>query len=238
LITVFVILAIARRAAAPLLLASAPFAVYLVFHSLHDAVQGQWPAPLYPSLTIAAAAAAETVHPAGWLARLRTAAPIFGFTAAIATFGFIVWPSDGQLPVADPARAYRGWPAFGTAIERARLAEGAGWVGTPNYGLAAQLADLPAIHAPTVEIYERQRYSFELPSERADFSRPGLVVGDPRLLGAALNRCFASVTPLAPIMRGAGAGAIAYPAYRVAGPRRDVERDGCVKPPDSNSHRP
>jgi len=238
LITVFVILAIARRAAAPLLLASAPFAIYLVFHSLHDEVQGQWPAPLYPSLAIAAAAAAETVRPGSWLARLRTAAPIFGFAVAIATFAFIVWPSDGRLPFPDPARAYRGWPAFGAAIERARRAEGAGWIGTPNYGLAAQLADLPAIQAPAVEIYERQRYSFELPAERADFSRPGLVVGDPRLLGAALNRCFASVTPLAPVVRGAGAGAIAYPAYRVAEPRRDVERDGCVKPPDSNSHRP
>jgi hypothetical protein len=232
LIAIFLGLALGRRMMTPLLLASAPFVLYLLFHSLHDEVQGQWPAPLYPSLMVCASAAAGRVRAGTWLGWLRTAAPIVGFVAWGATHAFIVLPSDGQLPLRDPARAYRGWPEFGRAVEAERGADGAAWVGAPTYGLAAQLADLPAIRAPATEIFERQRFSFETAAERADFGRPGLVVGQTRDLAAAtLRLCFAAVTPLAPIDRGLGQGQTVYDVYRVAGPRRDIERDGCVKPP-------
>jgi 4-amino-4-deoxy-L-arabinose transferase-like glycosyltransferase len=43
IVAVFVALAVRRRAAWTLLAVSAPFATYLVIHSLHDPVQGQWP---------------------------------------------------------------------------------------------------------------------------------------------------------------------------------------------------
>ena len=231
LIAVFVGLAVRRRTLAPLLLTSAPFVLYLVFHSLHDEVQGQWPAPLYPSLMVCAAAAAEQVRPGTWLARLRTAAPIFGYAAWVATFAFIALPSDGRLPIRDPARAYRGWPQFGAAVGTEREAQGAAWVGAPTYGLAAQLADQPQVRAPATEIFERQRFTFETPAERADFTRPGLVVGEPKNVQAsALRSCFATVKALGPIDRGLGESQTAYDAYRVAQPRRDVEHDGCPKP--------
>ena len=34
----------------------APAAVYFLWHSLHDRVQGNWPSFLYPAIAIAAAA--------------------------------------------------------------------------------------------------------------------------------------------------------------------------------------
>ena len=226
LIAVFVGLAIRRRAAWPLLAVSAPFAAYLVIHSLHDAVQGQWPAPLYPLLAIAAAAAAEDAT--GWLAAVRTAAAPVGLAIGLALLAFLVAPVDGALPVRDPLAPYRDWPAFSAAAERARVDSGAAWIGTPTYGVAAQLAAAPQVHAPAVQIFQRDRYTFETPSEKADFARPGLVlVPDGNPAGAILPSCFAKVAILPPITRGQGASVARYGAYRVAGPRRDIERLGC-----------
>jgi hypothetical protein len=226
LIAVFVVLAIVRRTAWPLLAISAPFAAYLVFHSLHDEVQGQWPAPLYPALAIAAAAAAEGAR--GWLASVRAAAAPVGLTISAALLAFLAAPSDVWLPFRDPLAPYRDWDRFSASVEQTRTAAGASWVGSPTYGVGAQLAAAPALHAPSVQIFQRQRYTFETPAERADFARAGLVLVPPRNPAAArLSACFSSVTPLPPIIRGEGKSATAYAAYLVAHPRRDVERDGC-----------
>jgi 4-amino-4-deoxy-L-arabinose transferase-like glycosyltransferase len=130
LIVIFIGLAVRRRAAWPLLAISAPFAAYLVIHSLHAEVQGQWPAPLYPLLAIAAAAAAETAT--GRLAIVRTAAAPVGLGVSAALLAFLVAPVDAGLPFRDPLAPYRDWPAFSAAVERARVGEGAVWIGTPT----------------------------------------------------------------------------------------------------------
>ena len=226
LIAIFIGLAIRRRAAWPVLAVSAPFAAYLVFHSLHDAVQGQWPAPLYPLLAIAAAAAADGAT--GWLAAVRAAAAPVGLAVSAALLAFLVAPIDAGLPLRDPLSPYRDWPAFSAAVERARVASGAAWVGTPTYGVAAQLAASHQLLAPATQVFQRERYSFETPAERADFTRPGLVLVPARNpAGALLPGCFGKVDALPPIGRGEGKSATRYAVYRVAQPRRDVEREGC-----------
>jgi 4-amino-4-deoxy-L-arabinose transferase-like glycosyltransferase len=230
MIVVFLVIAVRRRVAWPLLAIAAPFCAYLVAHSLHDAVQGQWPAPLYPMFAIAAAAAAETAT--GWRVGLRAAAAPVAFAIDLAVFGFILSPAGTALPFRDPSAILRGWPTFGATVEHARIGAGAAWVGAPTYGLAAQLAAAPAIHAPATEIYERERFTFETPAERADFGKPGLVVVPARDAGeAALRLCFGDVQPLAEIDRGQGRSAAPYSIYRVARPRQDIERDGCYRPP-------
>jgi hypothetical protein len=229
LIALFVGLAIRRRAAWPVLAVSAPFAAYLAFHSLHDAVQGQWPAPLYPLLVIAAAAAAETAT--GALAAVRAAAAPVGLALSAVLLALLVTPVDGALPFRDPLAPYRDWPAFSAAVEQARTAAGAAWIGTPTYGVAAQLAAAPQIHAPATQVFQRERYSFETLAERADFTRPGLIVVSPRNpAGALLPFCFGQVEPLSPISRGVSKSAATYAIYRVAAPRQDVERLGCPVP--------
>jgi 4-amino-4-deoxy-L-arabinose transferase-like glycosyltransferase len=226
LIAVFVIMAVRRRTACPLLLVSAPFAAYLVIHSLHAEVQGQWPAPLYPSLMIAAAAAAENAK--GWRLALRTAAARVGSALAATLLTLLTISPDASLPFREPLAPLRGWMAFAGAVEQARTASGAAWIGTPTYGVAAQLAAAPRIHAPAIQIYQRERYTFETAAERADFARPGLVVVPARNpAGALLPLCFGKVDALPPISRGAGDSAASYAIYRVAQPRRDIERIGC-----------
>jgi 4-amino-4-deoxy-L-arabinose transferase-like glycosyltransferase len=230
LIAVFAFGAAGRRVVWPLFAIAAPFAAYLTLHSLHDEVQGQWPAPLYPMLVVAAAAAAEGAT--GWRAGLRAAIAPLTFAFLAAAFVFALAPSDGRLPFRDPSYSFRGWPAFLDAVESARQRAGAAWVGAPTYGIAAQIAASPRIKSPAVEIFERERFTFETPSERADFARPGLVVVPIRGAGGrTLRLCFADVRPLAEIDRGVGAGMTAYAVYRVDRPRRDVERIGCYRPP-------
>jgi hypothetical protein len=85
-----------------------------------------------------------------------------------------------------------------------------------------------------VELFERERFTFETTSERADFSQPGLVVVPTRGAGAqALGACFADVRPLPEIDRGAGRGMTVYSVFRVARPTRDIERIGCYRPPEA-----
>jgi 4-amino-4-deoxy-L-arabinose transferase-like glycosyltransferase len=230
LIALFVGFAIRRRAAWPLLVISAPFAAYLVFHSLHAEVQGQWPAPLYPSLVIAAAATAEDAR--GLFAGLRRAAAPFGLAFVAAAFAWLLALPDRALPFRDPLAPYRDWTGFAARVEAARIAAGAAWVGSPTYGVAAQLAATPPLRAPSAQILQRERYTFETAAERADFRAPGVVLIPPKNPSAPrLARCFADVQPLAPIVRGEGPSAASYAAFRVAGPLRDIEHRGCADEP-------
>jgi hypothetical protein len=229
LIAVFLVLSIRKAAPAPLLAICAPFAIYLAFHSLHDEVQGQWPAPLYPSLVVCAATAADTAS--GWLRGLRTSAAWIGIGVSAAALIFIATPSESGLSFRDPMGEVRGWPAFASAVERARLGAGAAWVGGTDYGIVAELADWPAIKAPVAEVFERERYSFERPSARADFSRPGLVLIPPHDGGEpAVRLCFAVVTLLPEIDRGEGRSLVRYRVLRVAGPLRNIQHAGCGDP--------
>jgi hypothetical protein len=183
-------------------------------------------------LMVAAAASAEGAT--GWLAATRAAAAPVMFAVSAAALAFMLAPSAGPLPFRDPAASLRGWPAFEGAVETARAKAGAAWVGAPTYGITAQLAASPRIRAPAVELFERERYTFETPAERADFSKPGIVVVPVRGAGAhALSACFADVQVLPEIDRGAGRGTTPYTVLRVAGPKRDVERIGCYRSPQS-----
>jgi 4-amino-4-deoxy-L-arabinose transferase-like glycosyltransferase len=226
LVAIFAGLSLARRDARPLWLLSAPLALYLVVHSLHATVQGQWPAPIYPLLVIGASAAAEDAQP-GLMKALRTAAPWVGFAAIAISALFVLLPPL-TLPLADPTQRLRGWPAFAIAVERERVARGAAWVGALDYGVTAQLADRPqTIRAPVAEVFERERYTFETAANLADFRRPGLIVAASPGAGRRLERCFAMIEPLAPLVRVAGRSRAAYADFMVAGPKVAIEQRGC-----------
>jgi hypothetical protein len=72
-----------------------------------------------------------------------------------------------------------------------------------SYGTTAELAASGKIHAPVIELRERDRYPPGDPSWSADLTKPGLVVDlDRRTLDQGLRNCFAQVTPLPPLTRG------------------------------------
>jgi 4-amino-4-deoxy-L-arabinose transferase-like glycosyltransferase len=206
-----------------------PFAAYLALHALHDRVQAHWPAPLYPSLAILAAVAAERLgaHGPAAVAR-RVAAPLgLGLSALILIHAAL--PATDVKGLRDPVASLRGWPAFAGQVDALRLARHADWVGSFSYGTSAQLAAQPSLRAPSLELIERGRYPAADASWRVDVARPGLVVDlDRRLDPAVLARCFAVVTPAGPLTRGDGGDpGQHYAAYRVAGAKARLLRDGC-----------
>ena len=201
--------------------AAAPFVIYLAVHSLHDRVQGHWPVPAFGAFAICAAIAAERSRP--WL---RKATPALGLGLSALLLAYLAAPLPG-LGRSDPALYVRAWPAFAGEVERLRQAQGAAWVGTESYGVAAQLAAQRRIGAPVVQIVDRERY-FDW-QRGADLTGPGLVLDlQRRITPEQLQRCFAEVRPLGEVTRGAVASRwTRYAAYRVAGPRRDLLTAGC-----------
>ena len=213
----------------PFVLVGAPFAVYLVVHSLHDRVQAHWPAPLYPSIAICAAAGAERVS-ARWRGLVWAVAPI-GAAVGAALLALLLTPG-GVFGRYDLALPVRGWAPFAARIDQLRRASGAVWVGTASYGLASELADERGLAAPVVQLAERDRWQGLSKSRPPTATAPGLAIDLTRRLNASdLDRCFAVVSPLGLIARGEpGEGGKTYAVFRVAQPRFDVLQLGCPAP--------
>jgi len=208
---------------------SAPFAIYLVLHSLHDRVQAHWPAPLYPGLAICAAIAAEALPQTGVQGFLKRIAAPLGLGLSALAMLHLALPFTDLKRVHDPSEQVRDWPAFARNVEAARAADHAAWIGTLSYGVASQLSDQAVIKAPVAELVERDRFPPGEGSWRADLAQPGLVVDlDRRVNATALLRCFTQVTPKGEIVRGRpGYAPTAYAAFLVNGPRRDILHLGC-----------
>jgi len=210
----------------PFLLVSAPFAAYLLVHGLHDRVQAHWPAPLYPAIAVCAAVGAQQM--ADHWRRLASAAAPLGFALGAAALIMLAVPG-GALGRADLGLPVRGWGTFAARIDALRVRDGAAWIGTSSYGLAAELADEPALKAPILQMAERDRWRDVALGAPPNLARPGVAIDLTRRLGAAdLQRCFAEVTPLGVLTRGdPGEPGKAYAVFRVATPLRDILALGC-----------
>jgi Dolichyl-phosphate-mannose-protein mannosyltransferase len=207
-----------------LLSVSAPFAAYLVLHSLHARVEAHWPAPLYPGMAILAAVAAEMAPTGGVWARMRAAAAPVGLILSLLVMLHLLIPATDITSVADPSLAVRDWPGFAARIEAERRQVGASWIGTIHYGTDAQMTfEVP--QTPVAELMDRDRFPPTDSSWRVDLRQPGLVVDLGRRAGdmEALRGCFAEVRFLGYRDR----GVTPYAVFQVAGPRRDVLGRGC-----------
>ena len=207
---------------------SAPFAAYLLIHSLHDRVQGHWPVPLFGALALCAAVAGDRFGETARGRALRRLTPVLGYAVGAAALVLTALPEPNVLGRRDPTLALRGWPQFARDVELRRAATGAAWVGTENYGAYAQLRNEWRSAAPLLQVDERDRYWADDPNP-PDFTRPGLVVDlSRRVAQKDIARCFTSVTPAGDIPRAGGpAPNQHYSAFLVSGPRRDVWIIGC-----------
>ncbi len=127
--------------AAGLLVAfTVPAAALFLWQATGNRVQGNWPAILYPSACLAAAA---YLGP-GWT-RWKQAGVALGFAVMMVA---LVQAAFSPIPLPrrnDPTLArLGGWPAFAAEVEQARQAAGAQFVAAEEYGLAGELA----LHLP------------------------------------------------------------------------------------------
>ncbi|MBO1079533.1 glycosyltransferase family 39 protein [Roseomonas sp. 573] len=127
-------------AAGLLVTLTVPAAALFLWQALGSRVQGNWPAILYPTACLAAAA---FLGPRwrGW--------KLAGMGIGLAVmFAALLQASFAPLPLprrSDPTLArLGGWPAFAAEVEAARQQRGAIFVATEEYGLAAELA----LHLP------------------------------------------------------------------------------------------
>jgi hypothetical protein len=208
-----------------------PFLAYLLLHSLHDRVQANWMAPLYPSFAICAAAALGAVDtaPKGGrvFGRLGRWAIGVGVLFSALLYGHAAQPLVLLSGQRDPTSQTRGWRELAAEVERLRASTGACWVATSSYATTGQLAYALKDKAPVVQLTERIRYLHLPAPDPALLKCPALYVElERRAVPSLLNARFASVTGLESITRShAGVPLAAYAAYLASGADAAVLRD-------------
>ena len=220
--------AIADRDRASALLASGalPFLAYLLVHALHDRVQANWMAPLYPPFAVCAAIAlgsGSQPDPGPVLGRLGRWAVAVGLVLSALVYWHAVRPLVALPGQRDPVSQTRGWGELGAEIERLRVARGACWIATSSYATTGQLAWHLKDKAPVVQLDERIRY-IHLPAvDPATLACPALYVElERRSAAALLGERFASVDRLENVTRSyRGVPIASYTVYLVSGPRVD-----------------
>ena len=140
-----------------------PLAIYLLWHSLHSRVEGNWTSLIIPPIAVAAAVAGDKIEWHGRLAQVagwsrKLAAPVALGLASLAylqaLFGVIplgsIDPTARQLGV--------GWPALAAQIDGLRREAGAAVVLGSNYGTVAWLSFYLPSRPLVVQINERIRW--------------------------------------------------------------------------------
>nr|WP_244318431.1 glycosyltransferase family 39 protein [Roseibium hamelinense] len=162
-----------------LLLTILPFLIYLTYHSLHARVQANWPAPLFPTFALLAAAFVAGASRDIW----RKAGAIgvsLGLAIALLVQIHAVYPLTGAPGRKDPTSQLRGWPEIGRTLDRIARDTGASYVLTSGYGLNGQVAFLLKDSLPTYQFNERIRYVMAEQPERGGFENTGLYVAEER----------------------------------------------------------
>lgn len=213
-----------RDQASALLAASVlPFLAYLLQHALHDRVQANWAAPLYPALAVCAAQAVEHVSDR----RARERAATWGsWGIALGLLLSALLYAHALRPVAllpggkDPTAQLHGWDAFAAQVDDLRTANRACWIAASSYGTTGQLAYALRSRAPVLQLDEPLRYVHLPRLDRSILECPALYVElERRVSPEMLTRQFRTVAALGRITRDhQGAPVAAYVVYRLADP--------------------
>ncbi|MDE3177263.1 MAG: glycosyltransferase family 39 protein [Pseudomonadota bacterium] len=213
---IFAALRLRARPSEPmrLLLATcAPALMYFVVHALHDRVQGNWPAPLYPAFCLIAARAVTQVPRLRWV---PFAAAALGGAATVLAYLHLALGGPTLGP-ADPALRIGGWRELAQSVFTEARARDAGFVLAEGYAATSLLAFYGPADARLGELGEPERWTFR---PAIDTRGAGLAFLRPAFADE-LNRRFAHVEPLQTLRRRVGAVELEpYALYWVSGQRR------------------
>lgn len=133
---------------------------YFAFHALRGRVEGNWPAFLFPSFSIAAAAGmlCAMASARAWIRRLPgLAVPLALVFVVLVGLQSTLVPIRALGPRDPIIRMTRGWPGLARDADQVRRSIGAGYILTDDYQLNATLTRaLPAV--PVAQYNEPQRY--------------------------------------------------------------------------------
>lgn len=210
--------AILERRRSDTLLAAAilPMLIYFSVHALHDRVQGNWPAPLYPAFAICAALGLQKI-PAASRRTAFVASLAVGFTLTAVIYFHALSPIIQTAK--DPTEQMRGWPALADAIETKREATGAAWIATSSYATTGQLMFGIKARTPVAQLDERLRYIFLPPIPDSVLQKPALYIELNRRVDLALlKKKFAKIEKIGTLKRDNGSGGAIYDLYLVSDP--------------------
>ena len=214
----------------------APAAVYFLLHSLHDRVQGNWLAPLYPAVAILAADWVAEIRrrgDAGFAAGIAKAAPWaapIGLVVAALTFAEAM---TGAVPLgpANPLARLEGFRELARDLDAKARADNAPYVLTQGYALTSLMTYYGDPAIAVVQPQQRMRWIFEPQPPEALFAAPGLALGEPgRRFDLILKMRFREVEPAGLLQRRQAGGTLeAYELYRVADPYAPVLDPVCFR---------
>ena len=186
----------------------APAALYFLLHALHDRVQGNWLAPLFPACAILAAdwvAERAAQGASGWRAPVAKAA-LWAAPLGLAVMALaFLQATTGFLPLgaADPTARLEGFRDLARDLDARARAEGAPYVLTQGYALTS----LMRFYGDPVDRGRPARAAHPL-DLRAGAARepcspsPGLALGEAgRHFDLILKMRYRSVEPLGAIER-------------------------------------
>lgn len=211
----------------------APALVYFVLHALHDRVQGNWLAPLFPAcVLIAADWVARARRASGGLERVSARAAMLAAPLALAVMliGF-AQALTGLLPLgaADPTARLEGFRDLAHEVDGRARAEGAGYLITQGYALKSLMTYYGDPSIPVVQPDQRIRWIFMPSPPETLFSAPGLAIAEAgRRFDLVLGMRFGEVKPAGTIeRRRAGRPIETYELYRVGAPFAPVLDPPC-----------
>ena len=203
----------------------APAAAYFLAHALHDRVQANWLAPLFPGCAIVAADwVAETRRKgARGLDRVIAAGALCAAPAGlIVTALAFVQAKTGVLPLGplDPTARLEGFRDLAQDLDIEARAEGSSFVLAQDYALTSLMTYYGDPMLVVVQPGERIRWVFAPAPPESLFAAPGLAIAEKGLrFDLVLKTRFRVVEPIGELTRRrAGAPLQSYQLYRVADP--------------------
>jgi len=167
---------------------AAPLVAFFVFHSLHDRVQANWMAPLFPLFVLMAADAAISAHArAAWAAMLvafarRWTVPL----GLVLTAAVYVQALYAPIPLpgrSDPTALLAGWRQLSADLADVARREGASYALTQGYALTGLLKAYAPSDLAVMQFNERYRWAFDATAREPEASATGLYVVEERRAG-------------------------------------------------------
>ena len=224
-----------RESAHVLLIASVvPLFAYFLQHALHDRVQANWPAPLYPSLAVAAALGVAYGPWREARARLVPIAAGLGFLMTVLLYAHATHPLMIVAGKREATHQLHGWGELAAEAERLARQKGAHWIATESYATTAQLAFHLDRRIAVLQLDERARYVHFDPPSPDLVRQPALFVDlERRVDRQRLAAMFERVEDVAVIERRARGVAVAtYKVLLLADSKADPLTDVRLSPTD------
>ncbi len=211
-----------------LLLLCLPLVVYMLVHSLHARVQGNWLAPVYPALVALAVVAAAGVTSRVLRGIARIAAPV-GIAVSVLVLLFFMAPIPTPFGEKTPAERFVGWSGLAANLEEMMAAKGATWIATADYGLTGELAYYGPGPARVQQVDERERFLFDRVAPGITDGPALLVLIEQRSRLGKYRRCFGSLEPLGEVERLGPDGPVAtYRVWLARDAAPDILTRGCT----------